>query len=95
MKLTQRDISHAWGQVKSHVGRAWNNGKAILHTVDRYANIANRVLNASQPMLSKEILDRSRSVLSTYAEARGQVEDMKNRGEKIYGSLSRNVPELF
>ena len=95
MKITHRDIAHGWSRVKATVGHAWSTGKHVLHTADRYMDIAHRVLSVASPMLSQGALEKSQNALGTIGQVRNQLERAKVRTEGTYGNLSRTVPELF
>ena len=93
MRLTSRDISHGWSQVKNHVGRAWATGKHALSQMDRYANVAGKLLSAASPLLSKEIQDAGQAGLGRYARGRGQVQDAVNRFEGVGRGINAALPD--
>ena len=95
MRLSHRDIAHGWSKVKSHIGTAWTTGKHVLSTMDRYANVAHKVLSAASPLLTREIQDAGRAGLQAYGRGRGQVQDAVNKYEVVGRNLQRAAPDIF
>ena len=95
MRLSQRDIAHGWSKVKTHIGRAWLTGKTVLGTIDRYAGLAGKIIDAASPVLSSEVQAVGRAGLQAYGRGRQQLQGEFNKYEGVARNLQRAAPELF
>ena len=44
---TEQSINHGWNNFKTFMGNAWHSGKHVLEGVDKWANLATRLLGAA------------------------------------------------
>ena len=86
------NLGTTWHNVKHHVSRAWSTSGKILSAADRYADIAHRVLNTG--LLGQEAMRMGGQALGGYSRARDTIEDYRDQGERMYGKVRREVPEL-
>ena len=86
------NLGTTWHNVKHHVSQAWATSGKILSVADRYADIASRVLNTG--VLGQQAIRVGGQALGGYSQARKSLDDYRGMGEKMYGKVRREVPEL-
>ena len=86
------NLGTSWYNVKHHAARAWSTTNKILSAADRYADIAHRVLNTG--ILGQQAIQMGGQALGGYSKARHTLEDYRSQGERMYGKIKKDVPEL-
>lgn len=95
MWLNQDTINHHWNQAKSFVGNAWNTGKQVLGGVDRFANLATRLLGAAAGSgLGGKALESGIKAADAYASARNKTKGLIRDTEKTVDRFRQAAPEL-
>lgn len=95
MWFNEDTINHHWNSVKNFVGNAWNTGKQVLGTVDKYANLATRLLGAAaQSGLSGRALESGIKAVDTYTSARNKARGFGKDVERTVDRFKVAAPEL-
>ena len=95
MKLTSRDITHAWGRLKHHAVNAWTKSNKWLAAADAHVDVANRLFGATKDLLPERAVKGVGDALGSYASGRRKIDNARGRTEEIFSRLSGEVPELF
>ena len=78
------------------MGNAWHQGKQVLGTVDRYANIATRLLGAAAASgLSGRALEAGVRAADEYSKVRSKAISAGRHVEDSVDRARRAAPELF
>ena len=95
MRWNEEAISDGWQKVKSFAGHAWHSGKQVLGTVDRYANLATRLLGAAaQSGLSGRALESGIQAVDSYSRIRDKAMNVGREVEGTVNRFRRAAPEL-
>ena len=96
MWLTEDDVQHAWSNFKGIMGNAWHHGQKALGTIDRFANVASRMLGAaaSTGLVKGRALESGLSVARKYDDMRRKTERFGRDVDKTVGHFRAAVPEL-
>ena len=99
MLFTARQAQQSWGHVKRFMGNAYAQGRKFAGTIDGYANVAQRILNAAAPALqdlgASQIAQAGARGLSQYDQVRNQVMDTDEKARGHFSRISKAAPELF
>ena len=96
MWLSEDDISHAWGSFKNIAGQAWSHGHKIFNTVDRYANLAGRLLGAGAQtgLLRGRALEGASQAANEYGKLRSHALGYGRDLQKTVDHFRQAAPEL-
>ena len=96
MWLSEDDVSHAWGNVKTFMGNAWSHGHRFLNNIDRFANIGGRLLGAGAAtgLLKGRALESGIQAAQNYGRARKSVTDLGQNVDRTVAHFRQAVPEL-
>ena len=85
MWISEHDIEHAWGNVKSFMGHAWSHGHKFLNNIDRFANIGQRLLGAAAASGMRG------KALEAGLEASNQYDQVKRKAQKFGADVDTTV----
>lgn len=95
MWLNESSIHHAWNNVKRFAGDAWTTGKHVLGGVDRFANLATRLLGAAAGSgLSGRALEGGVRLADEYAKTRNKALGFGRDVERTVDRFRQAAPEL-
>ena len=96
MRWNEDTIRDGWQSMKSFMGNAWHTGKQVLGTVDRYANVATRLLGAAAASgMSGRALEGGIQAVDQYSRVKAKALQMGNDVEKTADRFRQAAPELF
>ena len=95
MRWNENTIADGWQNAKSFMGHAWSTGKHVLGTIDRYADVATRILGAAAASgLSGRALESGVQAVDSYSKIRDKA---MRAGRDVEGTVERfrkAAPEL-
>ena len=95
MRITGKQIGHAWHQTKKFVRGTFHEGRKWAQTVDGYAQLFRKGLSAAAPMLQDlgagDALGAGVKALGSYDNVRKQVMDVDKRRREHVGRIARAV----
>ena len=95
MRWNEQALADGWEKAKSFMGHAWHSGKQVLGTVDRYANLATRLLGAAaQSGLSGRALESGIQAVDSYSRIRDKAMHAGRGVEGTIDRFRRAAPEL-
>ena len=95
MRWNEQAIADNWEKAKSFMGHAWHSGKQVLGTVDRYANLATRLLGAAAASgLSGRALESGIQAVDSYSRIRDKAMNVGREVEGTVNRFKRAAPEL-
>ena len=65
-----------------------------LHIADRYMDVVSRLASSLEDVAPTATRGVKRA-LDSYGDARGRIQDVRDKTEGSYNKVRRNVPELF
>lgn len=92
--LRSADISHAWRRTKHFMGNAYTHTNKFIGTVDKYADIAGRLLGAASPLLSAKALQMGAHSMNQYKQLRSSIGDIQRGVDNTVQRVRSAVPEL-
>ena len=89
-------LRHGLVHARKLLHGAYHGGKKVLQNIDIYANMAKRILAASQPMLQdlgvqNEVMGPAMRGIAKYDQAKATVMDATTRGEDYYARIAAAV----
>jgi len=95
MWLNESDIHHAWGHVKGFMGNAWAHGHKFLNTVDKFANLGQRLLGAAAASgLKGRALEAGINASNQYDQIRRKATQIGRDVDTTVDRFRRAAPEL-
>ena len=95
MWLTEQSINHGWNNFKSFMGNAWHSGKQVLEGVDKWANLATRLLGAAAGSgLGGRALESGIQAADAYSRARNKALQFGSNVEATVDRFRQAAPEL-
>ena len=96
MWLSEDDISEAWGSIKNFAGQAWSHGHKVFSTVDRFANLAGRLLGAGAQtgLLRGRALEGATQAAGEYGKLRSSAMGYGRDIQKTVEHFRQAAPEL-
>ena len=95
MRWNEEAIADGWQKAKGFMGHAWHTGKQVLGTVDRYANVATRLLGAAAASgLSGRALESGIQAVDSYSRIRDKALHAGRTVESSVDRFRRAAPEL-
>ena len=95
MRWNEEAIADGWQRAKTFMGHAWHSGKQVLGTVDRYANLATRLLGAAAASgLSGRALESGIQAVDSYSRIRDKALHAGRGVEDAVDRFRRAAPEL-
>ena len=95
MWISESDLEHAWGNVKSFMGNAWAHGHKFLNTVDRFANLGQRLLGAAAASgLKGRALEAGIDASNQYDQIKRKAQRFGQDVDTTVDRFRKSVPEL-
>ena len=95
MWFSEQDIANAWNNTKSFVGQAWHHGKHVLGTIDRFANISQRLLSAAAASgLKGRALEAGVRAADSYNQVRNRAQRFDRDVQDTVSRFRMAAPEL-
>ena len=95
MRWNEEAIADGWQRAKSFMGHTWHSGKQVLGVVDRYANLATRLLGAAAASgLSGRALESGIQAVDSYSRIRDKAMNVGREVEGVVGRFRQAAPEL-
>ena len=90
-----KHLRHAAHHARKFMHQAYHGTRKFLQNVDVYANMAKRVLAASQPMLkdlgAEDVGNYAKKAMGRYDQAKSDVMNIHDRAEDHYSRLAAAV----
>ena len=94
MRWNENTIADGWQNAKSFMGHAWRS-KHVLGTIDRYADVATRILGAAAASgLSGRALESGVSAVDSYSKIRDKAMRASRDVEWTVDRFRKAAPEL-
>jgi len=91
-----KHLRHAAIHARRFLHTAYHGGRKFLQNVDVYANMAKRLLAASQPMLQDlgvqdQVMGPAMRGIAKYDQAKADVMNISQKGEDYYSRIAAAV----
>ena len=91
-----KHLRHAAIHARRFLHGAYHGGRKFLQSVDIYANMAKRLLAASQPMLQDlgvqgQVMGPAMRGIAKYDQAKADVMNISQKGEDYYSRIAAAV----